>query len=89
MANKRKKRDREVFFRANYRLTVYVDGYEDEAIKKAVGKESEGSGTDFDTGFRDLDFEGFKTERSALAAVKRVKKAVRGAICMLHSSKRV
>lgn len=76
-------------FQASYRLTVYVDGYEDEAIEKAVGEESEGSGTDLDTGFRDLDFEGFKTERSARAAAQRVKKAVRGAICVLHSSKKI
>jgi hypothetical protein len=76
-------------FRPRYRLTVYVDGYEDAAIEEAVGKESDGSGMDFRTRLRDMDFEGFKTERAALAAAKRVKKSVRGARCVLHSSKRV
>jgi hypothetical protein len=89
VASKRQKKWEQEVFRASYRLTVYVDGYEDEAIEKAVGKESEGSGTDFRTGLRDLDFEGFKTERAAVAAAQRVKKAVRGARCVLLSSKRV
>jgi hypothetical protein len=74
-------------FSSTYRLTVYVEGYEDKAISEAVGKRSTGSGTNLTTGLRDLEFEGFKTERSARAAAKRVKKAVRGTTCVLHSSR--
>jgi hypothetical protein len=89
VASKRQKKWEREIFRSRYRLTVYVEGFEDVAVEEAIGKESDGSGVDFRTSLRDLDFEGFKTERAALAAAKRVKKAVRGARCMLHSSKRV
>jgi hypothetical protein len=65
-----------------------LDVARDRAITKAVGKPSEGSGMMMLTGLRDVRFE-FKTERSALAAVYRVKKAVRGVRFMLHSSKQV
>lgn len=78
-------------FRSSYRLEVFYRGYDhekDRAIEKAVGKNNLGSGMALVEDLRDLDFE-FKTERSALAAAARVKKAVRGVRFMLHSSKRI
>jgi len=72
----------------SFRLEVRCRGFKDEEIKKAVRCESVGSGMELSTNMRDLEFE-FASERSALAAAGRVKKAVRGVICILHSSKRV
>lgn len=88
MTKHQKKLEREMF-RNRFRLEVFSrSAVEDKDIEKAVRRKSLGSGFDFRTDLRDLEFE-FKTERAARAAAKRVKKAVRGTRCVLHSSKKV
>ena len=88
VAAKRWERD---IFKAHYSIEVFYRGYDlekDRAIDKAAGhRYREGSGMMMATGLRDIRFE-FKTERSALAAVRRVKKVVRGTRFVLRSSKR-
>lgn len=78
-------------FCAHYSLEVIYWGFDvakDRAITKAVGHASEGSGMLMLADLRDVRFD-FKTERSALAAVRRVRKAVRGVRFMMHSSRKV
>lgn len=78
-------------FKTRHSLEVMYNGYDhdlDRAIEKAVGGEREGSGMSMLTGMRDIRFD-FKTERSARAAARRVKKVARGMRFMLHSSKKV
>jgi hypothetical protein len=78
-------------FKTRHSLEVCYAGYDhdlDRAIEKAAGVSREGSGMSMLTGLRDVRFD-FKTERSARAAVRRVKKVARGLRFMLHSSKKV
>lgn len=76
-------------FRTRYDLEVFYRGYDretDNAIEEAAKVPRESSCMMMATGLRDLRFE-FKTERSALAAARRIKKAVRGTRFMLRSAK--
>jgi hypothetical protein len=78
-------------FQKRFELEVFYRGLshkKDEAIEKAARRPSEGSGMMIATELRDMRFE-FKSEASALAAAGRIKATVRGARCMLRSSKRV
>jgi hypothetical protein len=78
-------------FRTRHSVEVFylgLDRTKDYAITKAAGRVLESSGMWLTVGLRDLHFE-FKTEKSALAAVRRIKKAVPRVRCMLHSSKKV
>ncbi len=87
MTKRQKKLEREIF-RDRFRLDVFGRGYDDKDVESAVGKKRIGSGFDFETDLRDLEFE-FRTERAAISASERVKKAVRGVRCMLHTSQKI
>lgn len=85
-----KRWEREMFL-TQHSLEVFYRGFDlatDRAIEKAAGGSREGSGMMVLMGLRDIRFE-FKTERGALAAARRVKKAVRGTRFVLRSSRRV